>query len=334
MPWGVYRGDGEARRPELPEAPPWRRFDPTSRQQLGAVYRSTPAIVDAVNAAILLRRPLLVTGAPGSGKSSLAEAIAHELSLRPVVRWHITSRTTLQDGLYHYDAIARLQDTNLKSGGQTDQPPDIGNYLRLGPLGTALAIQARRCPRVLLIDELDKSDIDLPNDLLHVFEEGSFRIPEVERLPAAQAEAVRVRFADQGLLDDDRPADDPDRRSVAVPDGWVRCGEFPIVIFTSNGEREFPPAFLRRCLRLHLEDPTFEQLEEIVAWHLGAAALRPDTRKLIGAFVQTRQQGEILATDQLLNAIQLVTTVQPTDVTPEDVQRIVDEIILKPLTGV
>jgi MoxR-like ATPase len=311
---------------------------------LGAVYRSTPAIVNAVNAAILLRRPLLVTGSPGSGKSSLAEAVAHELSLRPVVRWHITSRTTLQDGLYHYDAIARLQDTNLRGGGQTEKPPDsggrtekspdIGNYLRLGPLGTALATPSKQRPRVLLIDELDKSDIDLPNDLLHVFEEGSFRIPEVERLPTIQAKDVRVRFVDEGLLDDDRPADDPDRRSVAAPDGWVRCGEFPIVIFTSNGEREFPPAFLRRCLRLHLEDPTFEQLEEIVAWHLGKAALRPDTRQLISAFVQARQQGEILATDQLLNAIQLVTTVRPTDVTPEDVQRIVDEIILKPLTGV
>lgn len=331
MAWGVYRGDGVARRPALPEPPPWRRFDPASRQRLGTLYQSTPAIVDAVNAAVLLRRPLLVTGAPGSGKSSLAEAVAHELSLRPVLRWHITSRTTLADGLYRYDAIARLQDANIQDRAQGGEPPDLGSYLRLGPLGTALATPAGRRPRVLLIDELDKSDIDLPNDLLHVFEDGSFRIPEVERLPAAQAQTARVRFADTGLEDDERPAEDRERWSVAVPDGWVRCGEFPIVIFTSNGEREFPPAFLRRCLRLHLDEPDTEQLAQIVAAHLGAAALTAETSTLIESFVQARQSGAQLATDQLLNAIRLVTHEQLAGITPEDVQRVLAELVLKPL---
>ena len=174
-----------------------------------------------VNAALYLRRPLLVTGKPGTGKSTLAYSIAAELMLGPVLHWPITSRSRLDDGLYRYDAIGRLQESTLTG----ERVLDVGRYLTLGALGTALLPQRR--PRVLLIDELDKSDIDLPNDLLNVFEEGRFEIPELVRLPA-----------DQRVVDSVMTADGTDR--VTVQDGVVRCDEFPIVVITSNGEREFP----------------------------------------------------------------------------------------------
>ena len=125
-----------------------------------------------VNTALFLRRPLLITGKPGSGKSTLAHSVAYELNLGPVLRWPITTRSTLQDGLYRYDAIARLHEASLRGG-----TPKIGPFVQLGPLGTAMV--PTRWPRVLLIDEIDKSDIDLPNDLLNIFEEGEFEIPEL-----------------------------------------------------------------------------------------------------------------------------------------------------------
>ncbi|WP_229904935.1 AAA family ATPase [Lentzea cavernae] len=142
-----------------------------------------------VNSSIHLRRPLLVTGAPGTGKSSLAYLIARELGLGPVLRWPVSSRTTLSQGLFLYDAIARVQ------AAAHEGEPDIGEFIHLGPLGTALL--AADLPRVLLIDELDKGDIDLPNDLLNVFEEGEYEIPELVRYSKRQAE-VTVLTHDRG----------------------------------------------------------------------------------------------------------------------------------------
>lgn len=124
-----------------------------------------------VNAALYLRRPLLVTGNPGTGKTSLAYSVAYELDLGEVLYWPITTRTTLKDGLYNYDAVGRLQDAKLNPDDSLNR---IGKYITLGPLGTALLPSER--PRVLLIDEIDKSDVDLPNDLLHVFENGEYTI--------------------------------------------------------------------------------------------------------------------------------------------------------------
>ncbi|MDH6521584.1 MoxR-like ATPase [Streptomyces sp. SAI-135] len=286
--WRLFRGDGASRAVTFPPAPPWRRLRPEepdgSRTAGPRPYLINPDDADIVNAALHLRRPLLVTGHPGTGKSSLAHAIAHELALGRVLHWPVNSRSSLQDALYHYDAIGRLREANLRR--DTDGPePGIGQYVRLGPLGNALL--ARERPRVLLIDELDKGDVDLPNDLLTVFEEGEFEIPELSRLPEEHS-TVHVR------------TDDPNAPAPVVR-GRVRCREFPVVVITSNGEREFPPAFLRRCVRLDLPEPDEERLRDIVAAHLGHEALH-DIDDLLEEFLGRRAPGE-LATDQLLNAV-------------------------------
>lgn len=297
--WPIYTGAGEPHDgiDRLPPPPPWRVFDgaPTLeppapdaatgiRRRLGDVarattYRGDGEEVKLINSALLLRRPLLVTGKPGTGKSTLAYAIAHELRLGTVLHWPITSRSILLDGLYYYDAIRRVEDASLS--GQS-AVPDIGRYLRLGPLGTALLPYHK--PRVLLIDELDKSDIDLPNDLLTLFEKGEYEVPELSRLTD-----VEIRVSTE------------DGRSVEVTNGQVRCHAFPIIVMTSNGEREFPPAFLRRCIRLTLKPPNRERLARIVEAHLGIETAAA-SRDLITQFLERTQHGD-LATDQLLNAI-------------------------------
>ncbi|MFF5445041.1 AAA family ATPase [Streptomyces sp. NPDC012888] len=308
--WLIYRGVGEPHDglDALPDPPPWRDFDggplvvpgaaatapdSAATRRLGAhrhaaeLHRPEPEELEAVNAALYLRRPLLVTGYPGTGKSTLAHAVAHELKLGRVLRWPIVSRTALQEGLYRYDAIARLQDVQIAAGGGSpDGPPPIGKYVRLGPLGTALLPTAR--PRVLLVDELDKSDIDLPNDLLNVLEEGEFALPELERVADREPEVE--------VLTDDGT-------KVTVRDGRVRCRAFPFIILTSNGEREFPAALLRRCIQLKLGQPGEKRLATMVRAHLGEEAARLGA-ELIREFL-TRSRTELLAADQLLNAIYL-----------------------------
>src|SRR5437016_3219372 len=167
--WKIFQGTADTPHDgidRLPKPPPWRDFA-TRKESQGRTFRASPREIELVNAALYLRRPLLVTGPPGTGKSSLAHAVAHELKLGDVLRWSISSRSTLKDGLYSYDPLARLQDANVRAQGGDAGPDDIGRYLKLGPLGNAFLPESR--PRVLLIDEIDKSDVDLPNDLLHVF---------------------------------------------------------------------------------------------------------------------------------------------------------------------
>jgi MoxR-like ATPase len=303
--WWIYQGTGEYNERnrlstnvisglKQADTPPWRRFDPVAARQRGAKFIPELYEIERVNAALLLRRPLLVTGRPGTGKTSLTYAVAHELGLEPVLRWSITSRTTLHDGLYHYDAIARLQDIP-QAGDRKGEKPPIGDYIKLGPLGTAFVGKEHEdeyYPRVLLIDEIDKSDIDLPNDLLHVFEEGEFEIPELKRQkePIFQIE----------------PWDDGPK--AEIQQGKVQCRAFPIVVMTSNGEREFPPAFLRRCLQLEMHPPERDKLKRIVEARLGPTGAHNDKiEELLDRFLTNRDdKKKDLATDQFLNAVFLV----------------------------
>jgi MoxR-like ATPase len=304
--WKIYKGGGEPHEGimRLPPPPPWRMFtgkvlsvlhideeDTFMRRMLarGEVFQASEEVIEMVNASLYLRRPLLVSGKPGYGKSSLAYSVARELKLGPVLRWSITTHTILADGLYSYDAIARLQDTSYWKGMSADgAPPDIGQYIRLGPLGAALLPSEK--PRVLLIDEIDKSDIDLPNDLLHIFEEGDFDIPELVRISQHQR-VVDVYYGKNSTA------------KVPIGEGHVRCFAFPFIVMTSNEEKEFPPAFLRRCLRLTMKEPTKDELVSIVEAHLGADTVA-QAAEIIDEFVNKRQKGD-LATDQLLNAIYL-----------------------------
>lgn len=306
--WWIFKGIGEPHddiRSKLPAPPSWRAFtgspfdipfedsetDAIMKRILarGATFQPSPEEIELVNAALYLRRPLLITGKPGSGKSSLAYAVARELKLGPVLRWSITTRSTLLEGLYRYDAIGRLQDASLRKDHAEDrEAPDIGQYIHLGPLGAALL--PTQYPRVLLIDEIDKSDIDLPNDLLNIFEEGEFEIPELVRI-AKDTRQVAIYYGNKSKL------------RVPVENGYIQCCAFPFVVLTSNGEREFPPAFLRRCLRLEMQPPDKEKLLKIVEAHLGQDILA-ETEQLVEDFISRREKGDV-ATDQLLNAVYL-----------------------------
>jgi MoxR-like ATPase len=299
--WLIFRGTGQPHDEisRLPPPPSWRVFaggppitpagDPLVNWKPSDIeharwYQASPDVIQLVNAAIYLRRPLLVTGKPGVGKSTLSLAISYELGLGPVLRWPITSRSTLQEGLYKYDAISRLHDVNLNSDAAK---ADIGRYITLGPLGTALLPFSK--PRVLLIDEIDKSDIDLPNDLLTVFEEGEYEIPELVRAARDQPE-VHPSTADGAI-------------HGPILKGQVRCRAFPVVVLTSNREREFPPAFLRRCVSLEITPPSPERLARIVEARLGPD-MSATAAALIDRFLDHQKHGDV-ATDQLLNAIYL-----------------------------
>ncbi|MGC5038339.1 MULTISPECIES: AAA family ATPase [unclassified Streptomyces] len=331
--WHIYRGTGQPRGDAplselLPPAPPWREFsggplitEEPPRDEAEFTRRLGPADAplarvaspqerDLVNAALFLRRPLIVAGPPGIGKSSLAHSISRELGLGRVLRWSITSRSTLKEGLYAYDAIGRVQEAAARGAlrgatpgtassaasadpgeeAKTAAPePDglhnLGDYIQLGPLGTALL--PRAVPRVLLVDEIDKADMDLAGDLLSVFEDGEYRIPELAR--------VRSRLPDVEVH-----TDDPDGTAV-IHHGRVRCSAFPVVVITSNGERSLPPAFLRRCLYLDLPAPDSDQLAAMLAAQLSHGD-DEGRMTMIRDFLARSRAGGTLAADQLLNS--------------------------------
>jgi MoxR-like ATPase len=338
--WWIYKGTGRRIHDInladlLPPPPPWRDFrggplpvpdvppgdDGEADRRLGPEIHLAESDVDAheldvVNAALYLRRPLLLTGKPGVGKSSLAYRIARELRLGRVLRWSITSRTTLGSGLFDYDAIGRVQEAAAAQARPKDaEESSIGDFVRLGPLGTAFL--PTKLPRVLLVDELDKSESDLPNDLLSIFEDGEFVIPELAR--------VRNHLPEVSVHTNDLNG------TATVVDGRVGCRAFPIVVITSNGEREFPPAFLRRVLQLEIKDPSIEQLAAMVANHL----LDPQGEhrdRLVSEFIaKSRAEGGLPA-DRLLDAVYLATSgaYQPDDVAWP---RLVDALWRRLVTG-
>ena len=322
--WRIFTGNGESHDGwKLPPSPSWRPFGKdikpgeSRRKQRGKTFQVRSEEIKMVNAALYLRRPLLVTGKPGTGKSSLIYKVAKELMLGEVLYWPITTRTTLKDGLYNYDAIARLQEVKQLEKTNTPQLSEeerkqqlkaIEKYITLGPLGTALLPSEK--PRALLIDEIDKSDIDLPNDLLTIFEEGRFEIPELVRIKE-EVDRVTVRTA---YTDEEETTKED--LSAEISEGRVNCQAFPFVILTSNGERDFPAPFLRRCLSLTMKVPDKKDLVKIITAHFDKEIAVEEDKKtlsnksldaLVEDFIENRDSGKTLATDQLLSALFIVT---------------------------
>ncbi|MGD1806713.1 AAA family ATPase [Dapis sp. BLCC M126] len=314
--WEIFKQNTEPHDSieNLPPPPSWRPFGQENKpgesrlKRRGETFQVRPDEVKMINAALYLRRPLLITGKPGTGKSSLAYAVARQLKLGEVLYWPITTRTTLKEGLYSYDAIGRLQEAKqqenpnnqtLSPEQRREQIQQIEKYITLGSLGTALL--PSKYPRVLLIDEIDKSDIDLPNNLLTILEEGSFEIPELVRIKK-EIDTVTVRTAYTDTTEEKTGS----QMEAEVQNGRITCTSFPFVVMTSNGERDFPAPFLRRCLRLTMKSPTKEELTRIVTAHFNqATAEQEKIQTLIEDFINLREEGT-LATDQLLNAIFMV----------------------------
>ncbi len=184
-------------------------------------YVATHELQMAVNAAIALQKPLLIKGEPGTGKTMLAEQIAQALEL-PLIQWHIKSTTKAQQGLYEYDAVSRLRDSQLGD----DKVHDIANYIIKGKVWQAFESEQQA---VLLIDEIDKADIEFPNDLLLELDKMEFFVYETKEL--------------------------------------IKAKTRPIVIITSNNEKELPDAFLRRCFFHYIEFPDAQTMEKIVEVH-------------------------------------------------------------------
>jgi len=184
-------------------------------------YLTNEALEMAVNCALALEKPLLIRGEPGTGKTELAQAIAQGLDM-PLITWHIKSTTRAQEGLYHYDTVQRLYDSRFGDGSVGD----IRNYIHLGPVGKAFTAESRV---VLLIDEVDKADLEFPNDLLHELDRMRFSISELH-------EEVVARHR-------------------------------PVVVITSNNEKELPDPFLRRCIFHYIEFPNEELLGRILKVH-------------------------------------------------------------------
>ena len=243
-------------------------------------YVAPPDLAVAVNAAITLERPLLVKGEPGTGKTELARQVAASLGL-PILEWNVKSTTRAQQGLYEYDAVSRLRDSQLGEA----RVHDIGNYIRKGKLWQAFEADAKV---VLLIDEIDKADIEFPNDLLQELDRMEFHVYETG--------------------------------------ATIRARHRPVVVITSNNEKELPDAFLRRCFFHYIRFPDAETLKRIVDVHY--PGLKPRLLdEALNQFLELRGvQGlkKKPSTSELLDWLKLILA---EDLAPEDLKRPAGEML-------
>ncbi|MBI1418330.1 MAG: AAA family ATPase [Limimaricola sp.] len=244
------------------------RFDSTE------TYIVPADLAVAVNAAVTLERPLLVKGEPGTGKTELARQVARRLDL-PLIEWHIKSTTKAQQGLYEYDAVSRLRDSQLGDA----RVNDVKNYIRQGKLWQAFTAPSRV---VLLIDEIDKADIEFPNDLLQELDRMEFHVYETGET--------------------------------------IRAHQRPVVIITSNNEKDLPDAFLRRCFFHYIRFPDMETMKRIVAVHHPGIKDALLTTALT-QFYEIRDQGGLKkkpSTSEVLDWLKLLLA---EDLAPEDLKR-------------
>lgn len=237
-------------------------------------YIATDDLKMAVNAAVTLERPLLVKGEPGTGKTELARQVSAALDM-PMIEWHVKSTTKAQQGLYEYDAVSRLRDSQLGD----EKVNDVSNYIRRGKLWQAFTAERRS---VLLIDEIDKADIEFPNDLLQELDKMEFHVYETGET--------------------------------------VKAVNRPVVIITSNNEKELPDAFLRRCFFHYIRFPDMETLRKIVEVHHPGIKDALLTAALTQFYEVRETQGlkKKPSTSEVIDWLKLLLA---EDLTPEDLKR-------------
>ncbi len=249
-------------------------------------YVATEDLNVAVNAAIVLERPLLVKGEPGTGKTVLAEEIARALGA-PLLTWHVKSTTKAQQGLYEYDAVSRLRDSQLGD----PRVSDIRNYIRRGKLWEAFASEGRP---VLLIDEIDKADIEFPNDLLLEIDRMEFHVYETGET--------------------------------------IRAAKRPIVVITSNNEKELPDAFLRRCFFHYIRFPDADTMAQIIEVHYPGIKRRL-VEEALRLFFEVREVPGLKkkpSTSELLDWLKLLMS---EDIGPEQLRERDQRKLIPPLHG-
>lgn len=249
-------------------------------------YVATDDLKMAVNAAIALERPLLIKGEPGTGKTMLAIEVAKSLG-RPLIQWHVKSTSKAQQGLYEYDAVSRLRDSQLGD----DRVHDIANYIVRGPLWEAFESDV---PTVVLIDEVDKADIEFPNDLLRELDRMEFYVYETQKL--------------------------------------IKARHRPTIIITSNNEKDLPDAFLRRCFFHYIRFPEKETMQQIVDVHFPGLK-RTLLREALDVFFEIREVPGLKkkpSTSELLDWLKLLVS---EDISPEVLRSEDSHKIIPPLHG-